>query len=74
MHPNKPPIGTKTAFFRPLKNKTVNLHSTSFHKTACCRLPAYRQAGVVQIIFLLIQNLQRLCQPILNTNKPFNGF
>ncbi len=28
----------KTGFYRPLKNKTVNLHSTSFHKTACCRL------------------------------------
>ena len=49
-------------------HKTVALPSTSFHKTACCRLPAYRQAGVDIIIFLLIQNLQHLCQPTLNTN------
>ena len=31
-------MGAKTALYRQLKNKTVNLHSTSFYKTACCRL------------------------------------
>ena len=59
---NKGCLQADFMFYHPLKNKTVNLHSTYF-----IRKPV---AGhVVNKYFLLIQKMQRLCQPTQNINK-----